>query len=182
MAIAAYSTAYAVGEIFESPCYSLQRMGLTFGGSKRSDPIVMRTGFTILAILAAAYALAAWTPLVSVVFKTIMKVPDEVYPLVMASFRVLIMRPVSSAIRSIFQSRMVLAGKTYRVTAPMGIRVLVMLAAVYFLLGLRPEGPVGAAILVAGISTEALLAWIVARFALPSPREAAHDEPAITAS
>lgn len=56
-------------------------MGLTFGGSKQSDSIVMRTGFTILAILAAAYALAAWTPLVSVVFKTIMKVPDEVYPL-----------------------------------------------------------------------------------------------------
>ncbi len=92
------------------------------------------------------------------------------------------MWPVSSAIRSIFQSRMVLAGKTYWMTAPMGIRVLVMLAAAYFLPGLRLEDPVGAAILVAGISTEALLASIVARFALPSPREVAHDEPAITAS
>lgn len=180
-AIAAYSTAYSVGQIFESPCYTLQRMGLTFGASKRSVSVVMRVGLTILAVLASAYALTAWTPLVSVVFKTIMKVPDEVYPMVVASFRVFIMWPVASAIRSLFQPRIVLAGKTYWMTVAMGIRVLVMLAAAYFLPGLWPEGPVGAVILVAGITTEALLAWVVAKFALPPP-DAVPDEPSVTAS
>ena len=166
-ALAAYSTAYSVGQIFESPCYGMQRMGLTFVRGKQSLAAVMRVALGMLAIILVAYSLTAWTPLASYIFKNLLRVPDEVYPLAVASLQVFILWPLSSAVRSIFQPRIVLAKKTYWLTVNMVFRVSVMFGVALFLPRVWPAGPVGATILVSGIVTEALFAWLVVRFALP---------------
>lgn len=166
-ALAAYSTAYSVGQIMESPCYGMQRMGLTFTRGKRSLASVFKVSLGLLTGILSIYALTAWTPLASYVFKQLLGVPEDVYPFAIASFRVFILWPTTSAIRSMFQPRIVLAKKTYWLTINMVLRVGVMFGAAVFLPKAWPTGPVGATILVSGIMTEALLAILVERFALP---------------
>ncbi|MGE5580459.1 MAG: hypothetical protein ACM3WU_10490 [Bacillota bacterium] len=166
-ALAAYSTAYSVGQILESPCYGMQRMGLTFIRGKRSLGSVYKVSLAILSILLSAYAIVAWTPLASYVFKQLLRVPDSVYPFAVASFRVFILWPTTSAVRSLFQPRIVLAKKTYWLTVNMLVRVAVMFGVAMFLPGIWPAGPVGATILVSGITTEAVLAILVVRFGIP---------------
>ena len=167
MALAAYSTAYSVGQIFESPCYGLQRMGLTFIKGKQSFAGVLRVGLGLLAIILVAYSLTAWTPMASFIFRDLLRVPEGVFPLAVASFQVFILWPAFSAVRSIFQSRIVLSKKTYWLTVNMLFRVGVMFGVALFLPKVWPDGPVGATILVSGLTTEGVLAWLVARFAIP---------------
>lgn len=177
MALAAYSTAYSVGQIFESPCYGLQRMGLTFVKGKQSFANVRKVGLSILAIILVAYSSTAWTPLASVVFKDLLRVPEEVYPMAVASLQVFILWPTMSAVRSLFQPLIVLSKKTYWLTINMFFRVSVMFGVALFLPKVWPEGPVGAMILVSGITTEGILAWLVSRFALPALKDDPPDEP-----
>jgi hypothetical protein len=136
----------------------------------------------MLAVILVAYSAAAWTPLASYVFKNLLRVPDEVYPLAVASLQVFILWPLSSAVRSIFQPRIVLAKKTYWLTVNMVFRVSVMFLVALFLPRIWPAGPVGATILVSGIITEALFAWLVVRFALPRLTDDPADEPLTTES
>jgi len=179
-ALAAYSTAYSVGQILESPCYGMQRMGLTFIRGKRSLASVYKVSFGILAGLLSIYALTAWTPLASYVFTQLLRVPESVFPFALASFRVFILWPTTSALRSLFQPRIVLAKKTYWLTINMLLRVSVMFGVAMFLPRVWPTGPVGATILVSGITTEALLAILVVRSVIPPLGDEPEGEPPAT--
>lgn len=180
LALAAYSAAYSVGAVFESPCYGLQRMGLTFMKGKKSMETVYKTGGAILVVILTLYGLTAWTPLAKWVFESLLGVPDDIYPLALASVRVFILWPLTSAIRSIFQPPIVLAKRTVWLSVNIVFRVAVMVAAATLLPRVWPNGPVGATILVLGLGTEAVLAMLVTFFAIPAPKQDPEGDPPVT--
>ncbi len=180
LSLAAYSVAYAVGQVFESPCYGMQRMGLTFIRGKRSSRTTSGVGTRMLAVILLAYALVSWTPLATWVFKDLLGASEEIYPLALSSLRVFILWPTFSAIRSLFQPRIVLARKTVWLTINMIARVSMMILGAALLPRILPGGPVASIILVTGLGTEALLAYLVVRSALPPLEDEPGDEPAVT--
>ena len=126
LALAAYSAAYSVGQVIESPCYGLQRMGLTFLKGKQSSRTVLGVVLGMLSAILFAFAVTAWTPLAGWIFNDLLGLPKDVYPLALASLRVFIFWPASSAVRSIFQPKIVLKKRTIWLTVNMVFRVSVM--------------------------------------------------------
>lgn len=181
LALAAYSAAYGVGQVFESPCYGLQRMGLTFMKGKKSVETVRRVFAVVTVAILLGYALTAWTPVARWVFEDLLGVPDSIYPLALASLKVFIFWPLMSAVRSLFQPPIVLAKKTFWLSVNIVFRVAVMLLAAAVLPRLWPNGPVGATILVVGLGTEASLALLVTKVAIPRPSGDPPGEPPVTA-
>jgi hypothetical protein len=181
LALAAYSAAYAVGQVLEAPCYGMQRMGLTFMRGKRSARTVLGAETAMLSAILLAYALVSWTPLATWVFRHVLGVSADIYPLAVASLRVFILWPTFSAVRSLFQPRIVLAKRTVWLSVNMIARVAVMVVLAAVLPTLLPGGPVGSVILVAGIGTEAALAFLVARALMPPLDDDPQDEPPVSA-
>lgn len=167
IALAGYSAAYSVGQVFEAPCYGMQRMALTFVSGKRSFRVVAKTALWILATVAGGLLLISWTPLSKVVFTRVLGLGEEAYRAALPSLRVFILWPISSAVRSLYQSLIVLRKKTGWLTVNMVARVCLMLLSAFLLPKIWPGGPVGASILMLGLCTEALLAFVVSRKAIP---------------
>jgi MFS family permease len=180
LALAAYSASYSVGQIFESPCYALQRMCLTFTHGRRSFKKVARVTFSFLGILVLFLSCAAWTPLSRVIFVDILGVSEPVFKMAVPSLRVFILWPISSAVRSIYQTPIVINKQTTWLTVNMVARVVIMFAASAILPRIWPVGPVGAAILMLGLSTEALLALAVTKKRIPPLEDEGPDEPDIS--
>lgn len=180
LSLAAYSAAYSIGQTLESPCYGMQRMGLTFVRGKRSFRTVLGVGTAVLSVILLAYTLVGWTPLATWLFKDILRVSEDIYPLAIASLRIFILWPTFSAFRSLFQASIVLAKRTGWLTVNMIARVAVMVGLAVVLPRVLPGGPVGSIILVAGIGTEAILAFLVARAVIPPLADDPQDEPAVS--
>lgn len=181
LSLAAYSVAYSVGQIFETPCYSMQRMGLTFIKGRQSSATVFRVIVSLLMFILIAYSLVSWTPIAAWVFRSLLGVSDDIYPLAVVSLRVLTIWPVFTTIRSLFQPRIVLAKRTFWLTVNVLGRVGMMLAAAVLVPGLLPQGPVGAILLLVGVGTEGMLALLVTRKAIPPLEPDPPDEPPVTA-
>lgn len=182
LALAAYSAAFSVGNVFESPCYRMQQMGLVFVRGKESFQAVSRASLIILAFLASFLLLLGYTPLSRVVFLDVLGTSPDVYRYAVMSLRVLVLWPISSTFRSVYQARIVLERQTLWMTVNMVIRVGVMLALAVLLPRWWAWGPVGAVILMAGLGTEALLAMMVARYRLPPLDPDPSDLPPVRAS
>lgn|GEM_PF-446001 len=180
IALAGYSAASSVGQMFEAPCYSMQRMALTFIRGRRSFGVVRKTSAIMLAILVGVMLLLSWTPLSRSVFVGIMGIGEEVYGAALPSMRVFILWPISSALRSIYQALIVRQKKTGWLTVNMVVRVCLMFAAAIALPRLWPAGPVGATILMLGLCTEAILAFVVATKAIAPLEEDGPEGDALT--
>ena len=167
IALAAYSAAYSVGQVFESSCYAMHRMALTFVRGRQSFRTTGRVALAMLAILISGYVLVAWTPLSRTVFQGILGLSDAVYAASVPALRVFILWPLASATRSIYQSLITLGKRTYWLTINMAIRVTGMLVVASTIPAIMPGGPVGSVILSAGISIEAILAFVVATKFIP---------------
>lgn len=167
LALAAYSAAYSVGQVLESPCYGMQRMALAFTQGRKSFAVVGRVGLAMLAFILGILLLIAWTPLSRVVFCDVLGLTEEVYSFAVPSFRVLLVWPAASALRAFYQAIIILQKRTYWTTGNMLMRVFVMFTAAFILPKIWPNGPVGASLLMLGLSTEAVLALVVAKKAIP---------------
>lgn len=176
IALAAYSAAMSVGQVFESPCYALQRMCLTFTRGKRSYQKVGRVMAMVLGVLVFGLSLISWTPLSKVVFRGVLGISEQVYSFAVPSLRVFIVWPIASAIRAFYQTPIVLQKKTIWMTVNMCVRVTLMFIAASILPRVWPTGPVGATILMLGLSTEALLALVVTKGVLSPLKEEGPDE------
>ncbi len=163
IALAAYSVAYSVGQVFESPCYAMQRICLTFTTGRRSFRRVIEVTLTILGVLVLLQSLVTWTPLSHYVFVNLLGVSEEIYHMALDSLKVFILWPISSALRSVFQTPIVLKKQTHYMAINMVVRVFMMFAAAAVLPGIWPTGPVGASVLMLGLCTEAVLAMIVSK-------------------
>jgi hypothetical protein len=167
IALAGYSAAYSVGQLFEAPCYSMQRMAITFVSGKRSFAVVTKTALRMLTVLVAALLIVSWTPLSRTVLIDIMGLSEEVYGAALPSLRVFMLWPLSSSVRSIHQSLIVLRKKTGWLTVNMLFRVGLMFLTALVLPRIWPEGPVGSSILMIGLCAESTLAFVVAKKATP---------------
>ncbi len=166
IALAGHSAAVSVGQLFEAPCYGLQRMALTFTSGEKSFGLVRRTSLWLVSGLVAGLLALSWTPFSKTVLMGVLGLTEEVYRAAVLSLRVCIVWPVSSALRSLYQSVIVLQKRTVWMTANMFVRVGVMLLAAWVLPRMWPQGPVGATILMLGLTTEAVLAFLVTKRAL----------------
>jgi hypothetical protein len=167
LALAAYSAAHSIGQIFESPCYGMQRMTLAFTHGKSSHGVIQRVGLSMLAFLLAVFTLLAWTPLSKALFIDVLGLTKDVYSFAIPSFRVFMIWPIVSTLRAFYQPIIVLRKKTYWTTVNMFFRVAFMFGAALILPKALPYGPVGAVILMIGIATEAVLSLGVVKSALP---------------
>lgn len=167
IALAGYSGAYSVSQLFEAPCYSMQRMALTFVSGKKSFAVVTKTAVRMLSVLVVALLVLSWTPLSKTVLMDIMGLTEEVYGAALPSLRIFILWPLSSSVRSIYQSLIVLRKRTGWLTVNMLIRVGIMFLAATVLPRIWPQGPVGATILMIGLCAESILGFVVAKKAIP---------------
>ena len=180
IALAAYSVSYSVGQIFESPCYAMQRICLTFTTGKRSFRKVTQVTLTILGVLVLVQSLVTWTPLSRRVFIDLLGVSEEIYSMALDSLKVFVLWPISSALRSVFQTPIVIKKRTHYMTINMLIRVLFMFVAAAFLPAIWPTGPVGASILMLGLCTEAILALLVSKKLIPPLDDEDSNEPLVS--
>ncbi|MGI6621391.1 MAG: hypothetical protein ACOX35_08195 [Bacillota bacterium] len=176
VALAAYSASYSIVAVLESPVYGMGRMCLTFTQSRRSFRKTAQVAFVILGVLLAALSVICWTPLSRHVLIDMLGVSEEVYRMAVPSMRVFMLWPVWSCVRSVFQVPIVIKKQTVWLTINMVVRVMVMFAAAAILPGLWPVGPVGASILMLGIGTEAVLAWVASTKIVEPLEEEAPDE------
>ncbi len=174
IALAAYSAAYSVGQVLESPCYAMQKVTLTFTRGRRSFRTTALVIAKTLSVLATIYVLLAWTPLSVVVFRDLLGLSEAVLAEARVNLKVLLIWPLASAFRSIYQPKVVIAKRTYWLTVNMVIRVTLMFVLALLLPRLMPQGPVGPVLLMAGLSLEAILAFVVSQKFVPPLAE---DDP-----
>lgn len=176
IALAAYSASYSVAQVFESPCYGLNRMCLTFTRGKKSHRKAAQVALMILGVLISMLAIISWTPLARMILIDVLGVSEEVYSMAVPSMRMFILWPVASSVRSIFQTPIVMKKRTVWLTINMVARVLIMFLAAAILPGMWPVGPVGAAILMLGLGTEAFLAFVVSKKGIEPLEDEGPDE------
>lgn len=163
-ALAAFAVAQSLAVMFESPCYTIQRMCVALFKDKGSYNAVKQASLIVWACLTVIMLAIAFTPLSRIIFLNILRVPTELYPDAMRSFRVFMVLPAFSAFRSFYQGLLIVQKRTAQLTTNMLFRlgVMLLLATVLPRLSLT-GGSVGALILAAGIGTEGLMAYITGR-------------------
>lgn len=164
-ALAAFAVAQSLAVMFEGPCYTMQRMCVALFKDKISYYSVRKVILSIWAGLATLMLLVAFTPIGEFIFTRILGVPVHLFPGTIAAFRVFMLMPAASALRSFYQGIIVVNRKTSLLTINMGLRLTVMLILSNLLprLPWLPGATVGALVLGVGISTEGLLAFIAGR-------------------
>ncbi len=176
IALAAYSASYAVNQVFEFPCYVLQRMCLAFTKGRRSLKKAARVSLMVLAAMVLCLVVISCTPLARTVFIGILGVSEQVYRMAVPSLQVLILGPVFAAINSVYQTPIVMKKQTGWLTVNGMARVAVMFLTAAVLPRLWPAGPVGAVILMLGMATESFLAITVSKKGIPPLEDEGPDE------
>ena len=163
-ALAAFAVAQSLAVMFESPCYTIQRMCVALFKDRGSYNAVRQASLIVWAGLTAIMFAIAFTPLSRLAFLSILKVPAELYPDAVRSFRVFMVLPAFSAFRSFYQGLLIVHKRTAQLTTNMLFRLGVMLLLATLLPRLNlTGGAVGALILSAGIGTEGLMAYLTGR-------------------
>jgi hypothetical protein len=174
--LSAHASAFAVGNIFEFMCFGMQRMALTFVKGKRSFKVVFLTALKVLAVIMGTMAILAWTPLARVLTDRILALTPQVAVKMIYYLRILVLWPAVSAIRSIFQSLVVVSKRTGWTTVAMSVRLGVSFLGAVLLPQLWPTGPVGALIIIGGLSAEMLVSILASTKFIPPLREESEDE------
>lgn len=162
--LAAFAVAQSLAVMFESPCYTIQRMCVALFKDKGSYSAVKHATIIVWAALTVVMLAIAFTPLSRFAFLSVLKVPEELYVDALRSFRVFLVLPAFSAFRSFYQGLLIIRKRTSQLTTNMAFRLLIMFALATLLPRLNLSGgAVGALILSAGIGTEGLMAFFTAR-------------------
>ena len=180
--LAAYSAAYGVGQVLESPCYAMQKMVLTFSRDRRSFRTTAFVVLRVLAAIATVYILMAWSPISSVIFTDLLGLSEVLIPQARLNLKVFLLWPVASGLRSVFQSKVVMSKRTYWLTVNMVLRVGLMFVLAAALPRIMPEGPVGSVLLMAGLCVEALLAFVASQWLVPPLEDGDDDIPEVRPS
>ncbi|HSL94235.1 MAG TPA: hypothetical protein VK905_06475 [Bacillota bacterium] len=161
-ALAAYAVAQSIAVMFEGPCYAMQRMGVALFRDKTSYNSVRRTMLLFWAGLTALMLLVAFTPLGRHVFMGVLGVPENIFPSAIGAFRVFLLFPAASALRSFYQAIIVVNRKTGLLTINVVIRLSVMFLLSMLLPRIEslPGASVGAIVLSLGVLVEAAMAFL----------------------
>jgi hypothetical protein len=164
-ALAAFALAQSLAVMFEGPCYTMQRMCVALFKDQISYSSVKKAVLGIWAGLTSVMLLIAFTPVGTFVFTRLLGVPAHLYPGTIGAFRIFLLLPAASALRSFFQGIIVVNRRTGSLTVNMIVRLGLMLLLSNLLprLPWLPGATVGALVLSMGIFTEGLMAYLAGR-------------------
>ncbi|QOR36240.1 hypothetical protein IMX26_05355 [Clostridium sp. 'deep sea'] len=162
IAIASYSVAKSVSNMFQSPCITLRRLCVARFKSKESfDKVLKLTGITLIISL-IAMGVIVFTPLSKFVFLKLIGVSEELLPHTIRAMTILFFMPLLAAVRSIYQGVITVCRKTYLLTIATAVRAVVMfsLAAIITNTQFITGSIIGSVLMISGILTEAVFAFI----------------------
>jgi len=165
IALAAYSVANSIIYIFESPLFGIRRIYVALLDDKASfKTLTVVTGMALAFVLFIILSVG-FSPIGEFIFIRIVGVSHELFPEVIRAFRWFMILPVASALRSIYQSLLVINKQTHIVTINMILRLISMLVISYVLVNFKfvTGGAVGVFVLGGGMSVEAIMSFITAR-------------------
>ncbi len=162
IALAAYSVGQSVARILQAPLWALMRLTLATADSKQSVRNLLKVIRQAGAIVFAAMAIIAFTPLNRIVFINLMGVSEDLFLPSLNVFRAYMVVPFLSVIRAPRQGFIVLRRKTIWLTISTVIRISVMFAAAVFInsTGIINSGVVGVVLMVVGMGSETIIAVI----------------------
>lgn len=167
---AAYAVAVSLGAIFEAPLVMLRQTGMALISSRQSYQVVLlMANITVIFFMTIVLAIGYVPALGHFAFQDILGVADELLAPTISAFRVTMLLPISSALRCLYQSLILLNKRTTYITIGMFIRVAFMIALVYCFSTFRwVVGPlVGAIAIVGGIFIEGVSAYWFGRKLIP---------------
>jgi Na+-driven multidrug efflux pump len=175
-ALAAYSVAMSIIFIFESPIFAIRRIYIALLDDVDSFKTLTVVAVTTVLGVLAVILTVAYTPIGEYIFINIVGISDSLYPEAIKSFKIFMILPIASALRSVYQSLLVINKQTHFVTMNMIIRLASMLVISYVLLNTDwvSGASIGAFVLGGGMTAEALMSYITGRklrFNLPEKPE-----------
>jgi len=165
IALAAYSVANSIIYIFESPLFGIRRIYLALLDDKSSFKTLSKVTVMALGFVLTILFFVGYTPIGKFIFTRIVGVSESLFPEVIRAFRLFMILPIASALRSVFQSLLVINKKTHIVTMNMILRLASMLIISYVLVNFKfvTGSAVGVFVLGGGMSVEAIMSFITAR-------------------
>lgn len=165
VALAAYSVANSIIYIFESPLFGIRRIFVALLDDQHSFKILSKVTFMALGFVITILFIVGYTPIGEFIFMRIVGVSAELFPEVIRAFRIFMILPVASALRSVFQSLLILDKKTHILSINMILRLISMLIISYVLVNYKfvTGAAVGVFVLGGGMAVEAIMSFITAK-------------------
>ena len=165
IALAAYSVAKSISNMFQSPCITLRRMSVALFRDQESYAKVVRVALITCAISLTIMSIVVFTPLSETIFVKLIGVTEDMLEPTLRAFTILLVMPILAAVRSIYQGAITVSKKTYLLTIATMLRVAVMflMATVITNTQIITGSVIGSAMMVGGLGTEAIFAVIFGR-------------------
>ncbi|HSL93221.1 MAG TPA: hypothetical protein VK905_01290 [Bacillota bacterium] len=165
-ALAAFSVAQSISMMFESPCFALRRLFVSQIDDQDSFATLLKvTGITIAFVFAMQLTIA-YSSIGRYIFLNLVGISEDLLPNTLAAYRVFMLLPVASAIRSSYQGLIIVSRKTHYLTMNILVRLATMIGLAALFASntqLASGGAVGAIIMVSGMSMEAFMAFVTGR-------------------
>ena len=164
-ALAAFSVAQSVAMMFESPCFALRRLFVSQIDDQDSFATLLKITFITIALVFSMQLTIGYTALGRYLFLNLVGISEDLLPNTLAAYRVFMLLPVASALRSTYQGLIIVSRRTHFMTINILVRLgtMIGLAALFANTQLISGGAVGAVILVSGMSVEAFMAFVTGR-------------------
>ncbi|MGI6609037.1 MAG: hypothetical protein ACOX4G_00745 [Limnochordia bacterium] len=165
VALASYAVGMSTLALFETAASMLRVTAVTLVRVKEDVRVVLRAGFAAVVAFVAIAGVFCQTPALPWVFRHVLGVAPELIPLAVTVFRIMLILPMGSGLRSFFQGLIVRQQRTGFVMFATIVRLGVMTATIVTLVKLRPHwgGAIGAVTFLLGVWTEATLSFLVFR-------------------
>ncbi len=162
IATAAYAIALNFGEIFEAPLVMIRQTGVAFITGRLSFQTVRKVTFITIAIfMIIVLTIAYIPPFTRFMFQEVLGVCDDLYAATLLGFRITLLFPLVSGLRSLYQSVILVNRRTLYISLGVLVRVSFVTLVVLGLVRTRivPGVLVGAIAIVGAVIAEAVPAY-----------------------
>lgn len=169
--IAAFAVALGLAEIFEAPVVLLRQVVLAFVRDSASLRTIQRVYAVTVAVLMVAVLAIGFVPVLSLlVLQRILGVSNELLPATLTAFRVMLILPMVSGFRCIYQGVLLSRRSTALILNGMLFRVGLMALLVFSFnrFGFVTGALVGAIAIIGGVVVEGAVAFYFGRNLIPT--------------
>ncbi len=163
--LAAHALAMSMAVILESPVMVMRQVTIALATSAARFHLIRQiTGWVAGACLTVA-AVIAYTPVGPIIFGDLFGAPEALIAHVLPALRVLMLMPLTSAVRGLYQGLLTRRRATLPITWGMAARVVMMSGLAWAITTYRwlDGAVVGAVIFLAGMATEGLVSMMAVR-------------------